>query len=52
MSDQAQDSKAANVWLVVDRSRRSVEMTQPQFAIGLYGAREVYTDQTIYETEA
>jgi Helicase conserved C-terminal domain len=42
MSDQAQNDKAANAWLIVAADRDSGEFPYPQYAIGLVGERKFY----------
>ena len=42
MSDQAQDSKVANAWLVVEPDQSSCEFRLPHFAAELEGERKLY----------
>ena len=43
MSDQAQQNKVANAWLVVDSSPQGGEYPYPQFALELEGERNLYS---------
>jgi hypothetical protein len=42
MSDQVQDKKAANSWLVLESDRPSGEFLYPQFSTELRGERKLY----------